>query len=602
MREYSVPAEFTLDEKATCGDIVFDLRDADAKQPVFRRKRGDRWEQVTAGEIADQVTAVAKGLIAQGLQPGDRVGLLCSTRIEWPILDFGIWAAGGVTVPIYDSSSSGQVDWILEDSDATVLVIENQAHREVIDQISDGLRSVTKVYQVDAGDDGQNALDELTAQGADVSDDEVTGRRRNQSSSDPATLIYTSGTTGRPKGVELTHANLLGETAAVKQSSLGDFISDGRRTLMFLPMAHVLARAITIVCVQSKVEVGFTSDIPQLVPEFGRFAPDFILSVPRVFEKVYNTARQRAHDDGKGKIFDAAAEVAMDYSRAEEKGGAGLLLRAKHTLFEKLVYTKLRAALGGRCELAISGGAPLAEWLGHFFRGVGLPIYEGYGLTETTAAVAVNTPAEYRVGTVGKPLPGNSARIDEDGELCLKGNVVFGGYWHNEDATKESVTDGWFHTGDIGSIDEDGYLRITGRKKEIIVTAGGKNVSPSGLEDSLRTNPLISQAMVVGDQKPFIAALITIDPDGFDDWKSNHGKDSSASVSDFVDDEDLRKEVQAAVTEANKTVSHAESIKKFRILPADFSEETGEMTPTMKVKRNVVVDKYSDDIEAIYAK
>ncbi len=379
-------------------------------------------------------------------------------------------------------------------------------------------------------------------------------------------------------------------------------LTEGRTTLMFLPMAHVLARAVSIAAFDRGATLGHTADIPRLVESFGAFRPHFILSVPRVFEKVYNTARQKAHGDGKGKIFDAAADTAVAYSRALEKSGPSLVLRAKHALFDRLVYGKLRAALGGQCELAISGGAPLGERLAHFYRGLGITIYEGYGLTETTAAAAVNTPGNQRIGTVGKPLPGNAVRIADDGEILLSGGVVFGGYWKNDDATAEALTDGWFHTGDLGTVDDDGYIAITGRKKEIIVTAGGKNVAPAGLEDSLRASPLIGQAMVVGDQRPFIGALITVDPEAFPGWKQRNGKDESATVADLTTDPDLVAEIDAAVAEANKTVSHAEAIKKYRVLAVDFTEEGGELTPTMKLKRNVVAESYASDIEALYSK
>ena len=439
--------------------------------------------------------------------------------------------------------------------------------------------------------------------GADISDEDVHARVAALKASDPATLIYTSGTTGRPKGCQLTHSNLIAESKGILDSNLGTLLkTPGVRTLMFLPLAHVLARAVSIASFDAGAALGHTSDIPNLVPTFGEFKPDFILSVPRVFEKVYNSARAKAHGDGKGKIFDAAADTAVAWSEAQDKGGAGIVLKAKHALFDKLVYSKLRAALGGQCQLAISGGAPLGARLGHFFRGIGVTIYEGYGLTETTAAFAVNTIGAQKVGSVGKPLAGNSVRIAEDGEILLSGPVVFTGYWRNEKATAESIENGWFHTGDLGTVDKDGYITITGRKKEIIVTAGGKNVSPTQLEDSLRAHPLISQAIVVGDQKPFIGALITIDAEALPAWNERNNKAAGTTAADLVSDGELVGEIQDAIDEANKLVSHAEAIKKFRILPVDFSEDTGELTPTMKLKRNVVHESFAADIEKIYAK
>lgn len=599
MTEFSVPARFSIPENADCTDIIFRIAEREPDKVVFRRKVDADWQPVTAAEAAAQITAIAKGLIAVGVSPGDRIAILSRTRLEWNLIDFAIWSAGAITVPIYDSSSGPQIEWIMRDSGAGAIIVEDDGHRRIVDGI-DGLDSVD-VFQIDASD-GDGAIAHLTAVGAEVHDDEVLKRRTALRCADPATLIYTSGTTGRPKGCELTHANMLSEVRGVLESPMHTLLGPGKRLLMFLPLAHVLARAITLVAIEAGVEVGHHADTRTLVAEFATFRPSVILSVPRVFEKVYNTAQQSAHDDGKGRIFDLAADVAIEYSSADERGSVGLFLKLKHAVFDRLVYGKLRAALGGQCEAAISGGAPLGARLGHFFRGIGIPVYEGYGLTETTAAFSVNTPGAVKVGTVGKPLPGNRVRIADDGEVMLSGGVVFAEYWQNPEATATAVEDGWFHTGDLGTLDEDGYLTITGRKKELIVTAGGKNVSPAGLEDVIRANALISQALVIGDAKPFIAALVTIDPEAFGGWKQRNGKPSDATVADLVDDPDLRAEVQGAVDAANETVSHAEAIKKFRVLADDFTEETGEMTPTLKVKRNVVVDKFSDDIDAIYAR
>ncbi|GAB11845.1 long-chain fatty-acid--CoA ligase FadD15 [Gordonia araii NBRC 100433] len=598
--EYSVPAPFTIADSANCTDIVFDLAARAPDQPVILDKLDGQWQPVTAREVAERVTAIAKGFIAQGIKPGDRVALLSATRTEWILLDFAIWAAGAVTVPIYETSSGPQIDWICSDSEPVGIIAETPAHAATIDG-TDAAGRLAHRWLIAPGDGAPGVIDELVAAGAKISDDEVTARRQALRADDPAVLIYTSGTTGRPKGCMLTHSNLLSEVEAVLSGGLKQFLRPGRRLLMFLPMAHVFAHAITLIAIRGGVAVGFFNDIPNLVPEFAVFRPSLILSVPRVFEKVYNTARQNAHDDGKGKIFDAAASTAIDYNAAKEQGSVGLALRLRHTVFDKLVYSKLRAALGGDCELAISGGAPLGARLGHFFSGVGIPVYEGYGLTETTAAFAVNTPGAVKVGTVGRPLAGNAVRIADDGEILLSGGVVFTGYWKNPEATDEAITDGWFHTGDIGKVDRDGFLSITGRKKEILVTAGGKNVSPAGLEDAIRSHPLVSQALVVGDKQPFIGALVTLDADAVDGWKSRNSIAADVPLADLVDNADLRAEIQSAIDQANTTVSHAEAIKKFRILPVDFTEETGEMTPTLKVKRNVVTEKFADDIAAIYA-
>ncbi|MGV8872764.1 MAG: AMP-dependent synthetase/ligase [Rhodococcus sp. (in: high G+C Gram-positive bacteria)] len=601
MREFTVAANYAIDDTDSAVDTVFARARTSPDSVVFRRLVYGSWTDVTAAEFERLVVGVAQGLIAAGIEQGDRVALMSSTRFEWSVLDYAIWAAGGVTVPIYETSSAGQVEWILEDAEPVLLILENDAHVQETKAVVAAAPTVRHTFVIE-NSAGTGAVQELIDSGSAITEDQVHQRVSALNSSDPATLIYTSGTTGRPKGVQLTHANLLAESLGIRETSLKSLMTQGRSTLMFLPLAHVLARAVSIASFDAGVTLGHTHDIPNLVSTFGTFRPDFILSVPRVFEKVFNTAKQKAHADGKGRIFDLATECAVAWSEAQDKGGPGIVLRAKHTVFDKLVYGKLRAALGGKCELAISGGAPLGSRLGHFYRGIGVTIYEGYGLTETTAAFAVNTIGFQRVGSVGRPLPGNTVRIAEDGEIQLRGPVVFDGYWRNEDATAESLDDGWFRTGDLGSVDEDGYITISGRKKELIVTAGGKNVSPAGLEDQLRAGALISQAVVVGDQKPFIGALITLDPDAFEQWKSAHGKAADATAADLQKDPDLVAEIDAAVADANKSVSHAESIKKYRLLPHDFSEESGELTPTMKLKRNVITQAYADEIESIYAR
>lgn len=599
-REYSVPASFTVGEHDSIVNSVSTHAADSPDHVIFRRLVDGEWTDVTCAEAAGQIRAVALGLIAEGIQPGDRVAVLSATRYEWPIIDFAILSVGAVTVPIYETSSAEQVRFVLDNSAAKIVFAETDAHAKTVEQLRGQLPELHKVLTIDGT--GTPALDAMAEAGKSADAAELDKRLAGIRSADPATLIYTSGTTGQPKGCQLTHSNLLYEIRGAK-ACFPTQLAPGERMLVFLPLAHVLARAITIAAFTNKVTLGFTSDIKNLVPTFGIFKPTLVVSVPRVFEKVYNTAEQNARNDGKGKIFAIAADTAIEWSKAQDKkgtAGVSLILRAKHALFDKLVYGKLRAALGGECRAAISGGAPLGARLGHFYRGVGLSIYEGYGLTETSAAITVNRVNELKVGSVGKLMPGNSMRIAEDGELLVKGGVVFSGYWGNETETNAVFTDGWFHTGDLGSIDDDGFLTIVGRKKEIIVTAGGKNVAPALLEDRLRAHPLISQAMAVGDQQPFIAALITIDPEAFPGWKQRNGKDTAASVGDLADDPDLMAEIDLAVKEANQAVSHAESIRKFRILPVDFTEDTGELTPTLKVKRKVVAEKFATDIAALY--
>ena len=598
MREFSVPASFTVEETDNIASVVFEHERSDPDFPIYQRLVDGNWIDVSCAQAAAQIRSAARGLIALGVQPGDRVAILSATRYEWPILDMAILSVGGLTVPIYETSSADQVRWVLEDSGAVVVFAETDAHAATIAGLTAGLPGLRRHFTISGS--GPAALDELDEAGAGVEPGEVDKRVAGLRATDPATMIYTSGTTGRPKGCQLTHSNLVHEVRGAK-ACMPTVLVQGERLLVFLPLAHVLARAITLAALHNKLTVGFTSDIKNLVPMFSVFKPTVVVSVPRVFEKVYNTAEQNAHDSGKGKIFDAAARTAIEYSEAlDHPGGPGLLLRAKHALFDKLVYGKLRAALGGNCRASISGGAPLGARLCHFYRGVGLTIYEGYGLTETSAAITVNRVDDFKVGTVGKLLPGNSMRIAEDGELLVRGGVVFAGYWQNERATAESFRDGWFMTGDLGTVDSDGFLKIVGRKKEIIVTAGGKNVAPALLEDPLRAHPLISQAMAVGDAQPFIAALITIDPEAFESWKSHNGKNTAAAVAELTADPDLNAEIDRAVKEANQTVSHAEWIRKFRILPVDFTEETGELTPTLKLKRKVIAEKFAADIEALY--
>jgi long-chain acyl-CoA synthetase len=561
---------------------------------AFSRRTPSGWQDVTAAEFAREVREVAAGLIASGVGLGDRVGLMSKTRYEWSLLDFAIWAAGAVTVPIYETSSAEQVEWILSDSGAVAAVVESDKHAATLAEVRDRLPDLRESWQIDAGE-----IDKLVAAGTGVEAGAIDERWQAVAADDLATIIYTSGTTGRPKGCELTHANFLFDVDSTT-SILEDLYREGASTLLFLPLAHVFGRIIGVSSFANRVRLGHTADIKNLLPDLAVFKPTFLLSVPRVFEKVYNTAKQKAHAGGKGAIFDRSERVAIAYSEGLERGGAGLLVKAQHAVFDKLVYSKLRAALGGEVRYCISGGAPLGARLGHFFRGIGVNILEGYGLTETTAAATLNLPGAQKVGTVGKPIPGSAVRIEPDGEILLKGGNVFRGYWNNPAASREALAEEWFRTGDIGEIDKDGFLRITGRKKELIVTAGGKNVAPAVLEDRLRAHALVSQCMVVGDNRPFIGCLVTIDVEAFPAWKKEKGKPADATVEDLREDEDLRATIQAAVDDANKAVSHAEAIKSFRILGVDFTEEAGQMTPSLKLKRSVVAKEFADEIDAIY--
>ena len=607
MREFTVPATTTVDDQENLTDAVWANAERFAESISFRRRRDGAWMDVTAKEFTDHVTAAAKGLIAAGIEHGDRIALLSKTCYEWTLLDYAIWATGGSTVPIYETSSPEQVEWILADSDAKAIVVETAAHRAMVAELIDRLGKPALVWQIDPAPSGSgpaSVIDELTALGAKISDDAVRERATAVGAEDLATLIYTSGTTGAPKGCEITHRNVL----AVTRSSLTEFpglMQPGNSVLLFLPLAHVFARVVQCCCVYARITLGHTPNAQNLVAELAEFRPTFVLAVPRVFEKMYNSARHKAHADGKGRIFDIAVGTAVEWSRARDTGGVGLALRAKHAVFDQLVYAKLRAMLGGRCVAAVSGGAPLGERLGHFFRGIGVSVLEGYGLTETTAPAAMNTEKHVKIGTVGQPLPGVTVKIAHDNEVLIKSPGVLRRYWHNEQVTEETVVDGWLHTGDLGELDQDGFLRITGRKKEIIVTAAGKNVSPAALEDQIRAHRLVSHCMVVGDKQPFIAALITLDAEALPAWRAEHGKPAgdpaSNPAADLTDDEDLRAEVQRAVDDANKTVSTAETIRKFRILPVDFTESGGQLTPSLKVKRPVVAKEFATEIEALYA-
>ena len=607
MREFTVPAgNTTVADEENLTDMVWANADRFGDVVSIQRRVDGTWVDLTARDFAAQVMAVAKGLMAAGLNPGDRVCLMSKTRYEWTLFDFAIWAAGCASVPIYETSSAEQVEWIVADSSARAVIVETAAHRGTVDGVRANATNLAHVFQIDpppgtGPDEPAGAVLELIALGAELSNADVHNRRRSVRAQDTATIVYTSGTTGRPKGCELTHRNLLAEVRA-DVDAFPSVLQAGNSLLVFLPLAHVLARALALTCIYSRLTLGHTPDVKNLVADLGTFRPTFVVAVPRVFEKVYNTAKQTAHSTGKGKIFDAAEATAVAYSEALDTGGASLGLTLKHALFDRLVYRRLRAALGGRCNAAVSGGAPLGARMAHFFRGIGVPVYEGYGLTETSAAACVNTETAFRVGTVGKPVAGTSVRIAEDGEILIGGPVVFSSYWNNETATKESLENGWFHSGDLGSLDDEGFLRITGRKKEIIVTAGGKNVSPAVLEDRLRAHPLISQCMVVGDKQPFIGALITIDEEFFPAWKAQHNKPADATVEDLSQDPELLADVQTAVDDANNAVSKAESIRKFRVLPFDFTEERGEMTPSLKLRRAIVAERYEADIAAIYTR
>ncbi|MFI0985198.1 AMP-dependent synthetase/ligase [Streptomyces exfoliatus] len=597
MREFSLPALYEVPADGNLTDLIRRNASQHPDVAVMGRKVDGTWTDVTATEFLAEVRGAAKGLIAAGVEPGDRVALLSRTRYEWVLLDFAIWSAGGVTVPVYETSSPEQIQWILGDSGATLVLVESAAHQESVESVRANLPQLKGVWQIE-----DDAVARLTASGADVSDELLDERMSAANADDPATIVYTSGTTGRPKGCVLTHRAFFAECGNVVERLKPLFRTGECSVLLFLPAAHVFGRLVEVASVMAPIRLGCVPDIKNLTDELASFRPTLILGVPRVFEKVYNSARAKAQADGKGKIFDKAAHTAIAYSRAlSTPSGPSFGLKLKHKVFDKLVFSKLRAVLGGRGEYAISGGAPLGERLGHFFRGIGFTVLEGYGLTESCAATAFNPWDRQKIGTVGQPLPGSVVRIADDGEVLLHGEHIFSRYWNNETATAEALADGWFHTGDIGTLDEDGYLAITGRKKEILVTAGGKNVAPAVIEDRIRAHALVAECMVVGDGRPFVGALVTIDEEFLGRWAAEHGKPTGSTAASLRDDVELVAEVQRAIDDGNAAVSKAESVRKFRILPAQFTEEAGHITPSLKLKRNVVAKDFADEIEAIYS-
>jgi long-chain acyl-CoA synthetase len=596
MNEISIPP---LVPAATAGNLTNLIAERAWFEPeriTMSRPLGEGWQPVTAREVEEEVRATAKGLIASGVQIGDRVAIMARTRYEWTILDFATWFAGGVVVPIYDTSSAEQIDWILNDSHSVALIVETPALAELVKPV---LPSHTRNVWTMTDD----VLAVLREAGKHIGDDEIDRRRNAVTPTSLATLIYTSGTTGKPKGVQLTHGNFLSECGNVVQGASELFLKPGGSTLLFLPVAHVFGRMVQIGSISAGLHMAHCSDpVGRLPMDLASFKPTFVLAVPRIFEKIYNGAEAKAEAAGKGKIFRKAAAVAIAYSEALDKKSVSPILKFKHGLFDKLVYSKIRAGMGGRVEAAISGGAPLGARLGHFYRGAGVTVLEGYGLTETTAGATLNLIGAQRVGSVGRPIPGTSVKIAEDGEVLLRGPIVMEGYWQNQAANDEVFdSERWFKSGDLGKLDDDGFLYIVGRKKELIVTAGGKNVAPAVLEDRLRAHPLVSQCMVVGDNQPFIAALVTVDPDALKGWVANNKKEG-ASINDLVNDPDLIAVIQTAVDDANKAVSKAESIRKFTILPTDFTIAGGHLTAKLSVKRHVVAKEFAKEIEALFTK
>lgn len=598
VRERITPPVVPADPNLSITDLLHQQLDMRPNAALFAVPQGDGWRDISTREFVDDVNAIAKGLIAAGVKPGDRLAFLGVTSYEWTLIDYAIMTAGAVMVPVYETSSPSQLAWMLTDSGATGIIAQDADLASRYDAIGDERPDMQWRWNLADG-----ALDELREQGKSVSDAQLDQVRTLAKGDDIATIIYTSGSTGRPKGTVLTHSNFV-ELVRNIEDPLSPLVrKPGASTLLFITLAHVFARLISILCVSTGVKVGHQHDTSQLVPALGSFRPTFLLAVPRVFEKVYNSALQKATDGGKRKIFERAVKVGVAYSRALDEGKVPVGIKLQYRLFDKLVFAKLRETLGGRVEHAVSGSAPLGLFLGHFYRALGVQVLEGYGLTETTAPVSVNLPGAFKVGTVGPPLPGVGVRLDEDDEILVKGVNVFREYLNNPEATAEAFTeDGWFRTGDLGKLDEDGYLTITGRKKDIIVTAGGKNVAPATFEDPIRSDAIVGECVVVGDQKPFIAAVVTLDPEMLPKWLDTHGLDPKMSIAEASQNEKVRHHVQAVIDRANTRVSRAESIREFRILDYVFSIDDGTLTPKLSIKRNIVLERIAPVIAEIYSK
>jgi long-chain acyl-CoA synthetase len=594
--QFEVPPIVPADPEANVADLLVERVKATPDLALFAVPDGSAWRDITAAEFERQVIALAKGLVAAGVEPGDKIGFLARTTYQWTLVDFAIFYAGAVMVPVYETSSPSQVQWILSDSGAVACIVESQDHSARLDEVRADLPLIRSVWSMHLGD-----LDKLVEQGKDVADAEIERRRSIANGSDISTLIYTSGSTGRPKGCVLTHSNFV-ELSRNSAKALHEVVeTPGASTLLFITTAHVFARFISILNIHAGVKTGHQPDTKQLLPAPGSFQPTYLLAVPRVFEKVYNSAEQKAEAGGKGKIFRKAADVAVEHSKALDAGHVPLKLKLQFALFDRLVLSKLKAAMGGNVRYAVSGSAPLSTRLGHFFRSMNVMILEGYGLTETTAPATVNLTTRFKIGTTGPALPGVGLKIAEDGEIWVKGIDVFAGYWNNPKATAEVMEGEWFKTGDIGALDDEGYLTITGRKKEIIVTAGGKNVAPAALEDPIRSNPIVGQVVVCGDQKPFISALVTLDPEMLPVWLNNNGEAGDMSLEDAAKNPKVLAEVQRAIDAANARVSRAESIRKFVIVPIEFTEASGHLTPKMSIKRGPILKDFADVIEEMYA-
>jgi long-chain acyl-CoA synthetase len=594
MTFYDVPLLVESNPRENVTDLLLTRVRKNPSHSLFSRLNSDgSWRNVSSQEFLDEVISLAKGLIAAGIKPGDAIAVMSRTRYEWPMIDFAIWYCGAVSVPIYETSSPVQIEWILQDSDAVAFFVENEEHLARYKKVS--APRVKQVWRIDSED-----FTKLHQSGDSIADAVLESARSNAELKDLATIVYTSGTTGNPKGCELTHKSFV-DHCRNAAAEIPELANDRQHSLVFLPMAHILSRYVSVMAIYAGIRVGHLGDAKQVAKVLPVFKPTFLLAVPRVFEKVYNGAELRATAAGKGKIFKLAAETAIDYSKSiDSEKGASVGLKLRYKLFDKLVYSKLRDAMGGNVRYAISGGAPLGDRLGHFFRGIGLIVLEGYGLTETSAAAVIGRVAWQKIGKVGRALPGTGIKIADDGEIWLRGINVMRGYWRNEAATREAFEGDWFRTGDIGELDEDGFLTITGRKKELIVTAGGKNVAPAPIEDLLRAHPMIGQVVVIGDAKPFIAALISLDPEMVPVWAQSNGIEGEMTLAEATKNPQIHEELQRAVNEVNERFSQAEQVRAFEVLDVELTEASGHLTPSLKIKRNRVMEDFASQVGRIY--
>ena len=601
MRESATDLLVPLPEDSNTTDLLLKVRRENPSLALYAVKdAGGAWQDITAAEFVAEVSELAKGLIAVGVEPGDSVAVMSRTRYEWTLVDLAIMFAGGVTVPIYETSSRSQVEWILADSGAAHVFVEDNRKAGIVTSAAASSGHAARVWRMDR--DGEDSLAGLAAAGVRITDGELEAARSKPGLADVASMVYTSGTTGRPKGCEITHGNFAHFAVNVPEFLPEMLKPAGSSTLMFLPLAHVLARAVQMGCIASGIRLGHTNP-NDLVEDMGTFQPTFLLAVPRIFEKIYAGAAAKAEKAGKGRLFRAAADTAIAWSQAEDRAGRGgrgpsVALKLRHLAFDKVLFPKVRSVFGGNLKIAISGASALSPSLAHFFRGAGITVLEGYGLTETTAPLSVNTVPLSRVGSVGLPMPGTTIRIADDGEVLASGACVFRGYHNNPEATDEAFTDGWFHTGDVGSLDEEGFLTITGRKKDLLVTAGGKNVAPGPLEEKIREHRLVSQVVVVGEGRPYVSALVTLDEEELAGWSREQGHAEVPAA----EDPRVLAEVQQAVDAANATVSRAEQIRRFSVLQRDFSLESGHLTATLKLRRNAVIADHAEDVERLYAK